>query len=171
MRNLFKIILLGTFMLTLNACATDGSSGNERIDHSFTLEKGAFDGKAGVERVQILDFLYGNPEGYASRNPPEYKNRGECVQGDGGYVNILRKDLKILYVKWLDKATGKTHEVTLDLAKKLPKDFGEKHRVFASFKQGQLFVYVVTPERRPETDPAEGPEAYQWRKNLRIYPE
>jgi hypothetical protein len=156
-------------MLTLNACATN--SGNERIYHSFELTRSEFDGKAGVDRVQILDFLYGNPEGYASRNPPEYKNRGECAQGTGGYLNMPRKDLKTLYVKWLDKTTGKTHEVTLDLAKKLPKDFGENHRVFASFKQGQLYVYIVTPERRPETDAPEGPEAYQWRKNLRIYPE
>ena len=107
-------------MLTFNACVSNGSLGSEIIDHSFELNKGEFDGKAGVDRVQILDFLYGNPNGYALKNPDNYRERGECMQGYGhGNLGITRKDLKIFYVKWLDKVTGKVHEVTLDLQKKI----------------------------------------------------
>ncbi len=145
---------------------------DEVIDHAFELNKGEFDGKAGVERVQILDYLYGNPAGYAIKNPPAYKARGECMQGDGhGNLGITRKDLKIFYVKWLDKATGKVNEVTLDLQKKLPTDFSGDHRFFASFKQGQLYVYVITPERRIDSEPPNGPEASDYLKTITIYPE
>ncbi len=159
-------------MLTLNACATHGPLGNEVIDHAFELNKGEFDGTAGVERVQILDFLYGNPDGYALKNPDNYRERGECVQGYGhGNLGITRKDLKIFYVKWFDKVTGQVHEVTLDLLKKLPKDFSGKHRFFASFKQGQLYVYVVTPERRLESELPNGPEASDYLRTITIYPE
>ncbi|MGB7815550.1 MAG: hypothetical protein WBL28_04280 [Methylotenera sp.] len=175
MKNLFKLVLLGAFMITLNACATGGggiSAGDEEIDHAFELDKGEFDKKAGVERVQILDFLYGNPTGYAIKNPPEYKARGECMQGiSHGNLGITRKDLKIFYVKWLDKTTGKVHEVTLDLQKKLPKDFSRNHRFFASFKQGQLYVYVITPEKRAANEPPQGPRAYDDLKMLLLYPE
>jgi hypothetical protein len=159
-------------IFNLTACATGSLAGDEMIRHAFAFNKGEFDGQAGIDRVQILDYLYGNPDGYAARNPRVYRERGECRQGtSSGGLNTMRSDLKVFYMKWLDKQTGKIHEVTIDLVKKLPKDFSRKHRFFASFKQGQLYVYVVTPERRPKNEAAQGPEAYQWRKNLRIYPE
>lgn len=175
MKNLLSIILLGAFTIMLNAC-TAGSGGlmrdNELIDHAFALNTWEFDGKAGTERVELLDFLYGNPDGYAVRNYPEYKARGECVQGtSGGNIGTKRKDLKIFYVKWLDKATNEVHEVTLDLTKKLPKDFSRDHRFLASFKKGQLYAYVITPERRSPNEPRNGPEAYDYRKVLTVYPE
>lgn len=82
-----------------------------------------------------------------------------------------RKDLRLLYVKWRDNATQEVHEVRLDLRKKLPKDFGEDHRMLVSFKSGELYVYVITPEKRaPDTLP-EGPRAYDDLKMLILYPE
>jgi hypothetical protein len=163
-----------TFILacSLASCAvTKTMTGNDTIYHSFELDKGEFDGIAGVKRVEILDYLYGNPDGYAARNPIEYRNRGECMQGDGGYVNMPRKDLKILYVKWRDNQTGEVKEVTLDLRKKFPKDFGENYEVFASFKLGQLYVYLITPERRPVDEPPNGPRASDHLKTITLYPE
>jgi hypothetical protein len=82
-----------------------------------------------------------------------------------------RKDLKVLFVKWKDQSTGRIQEVTLDLTKKLPKDFGENHRVFFSFKKDQLFVYVITPEKRTADEPPQGPRAYDDLKMLMLYPE
>lgn len=175
MRRLFQLIFIGILMAMLNACATSSGESmrdNEVIDHAFELNKGEFDGKAGVERVQILDFIYGNPDGYAVRNFPEYKARGECVQGTSrGNLGITRKDLKVFYVKWLDKVTGKVNEVAIDLQKKLPKDFSPEYRFFASFKQGQLYVYVITPEKRAPNEPPQGPRAYDDLKMLLLYPE
>lgn len=175
MKNLLFIIVLIASIMTLNACSTNSGElmrNNELIDHAFALNTWEFDGKTGVERVQLLDFIYGNPNGYAVRNYPEYIARGECIQGtSSGNLGTKRKDLKIFYVKWLDKATGEVHEVTIDLQKKLPKDFSRDHRFFASFKQGQLYAYVITPERRKANDPPNGPEATDYLKTITIYPE
>lgn len=175
MKKLLSIIIFNVYILMLNACTTGGGglmNQNELIDHAFTLNTWEFDGKAGTERVEILDYLYGNPTGYAIKNPPHYKARGECKQGDShGNLGTKRKDLKIFYVKWLDKTTDKVHEVTIDLQKKLPKDFGRDHDFFASFKQGQLYVYVITPERRAEHEPPNGPRASDYLKTITIYPE
>lgn len=174
-KNLLSIITSGVLILMLNACSTGGGGAmrnNELIDHAFALNTWEFDGKAGAERVQLLDFIYGNPDGYAVRNYPEYKARGECVQGtSSGNLGTKRNDLKIFYVKWLDKTTGKVHEVTIDLQKKLPKDFSRDHRFFASFKQGQLYAYVITPEKRTINEPPQGPRAYDDLKMLLLYPE
>lgn len=169
--SIFKWLMIGLGLLLVGCSAGKVITGNNRIYHSFDMDKVEFDGKDGVNRVEILDYLYGNPNGYAARNPQHYKARGECKQNDGGFVNMPRKDLKIFYIKWLDNATDKVHAVTLDLPKKLPKDFGENHRFFASFKQGQLYVYVITPERRADNEPPQGPRAYDDLKMLLLYPE
>lgn len=159
--------------LLLTACgAGKAIIGDDRIYHAFTLNTYAFDAKTGKDRVEILDYLYGNPTGYAVKNPPEYKARGTSDQGSNNlHLNMPRKDLKIFYIKWLDKDTGKEHSVTLDLPKKLPKDYGENHRFFASFKQGQLYVYVITPDRRADDEPPNGPRATDYLRTLTLYPE
>jgi hypothetical protein len=168
----FFYLLTFIFACSLVACATTKTmTGNDTIYHSFELDKDEFDGIAGVKRVEILDYLYGNPDGYAIRNPIEYRNRGECMQGDNSNGPFLRKEFKILYVKWRDNQTGEVKEVTLDLRKKFPKDFGENYRVFASFKSGQLYVYLITPERRPAAAPPNGPEATAYLKTITLYPQ
>jgi hypothetical protein len=169
-QTIFKWLIIGLSILLAACSASKVITGNDRIYHSFNMDKVEFDGKAGVNRIEILDYLYGNPNGYAARNPQPYKARGECKQNDGGFVNMPRKDLKIFYIKWLDKVTGEEHSVTLDLPKKLPRDFGENHRFFASFKQGQLYVYVITPEYRAADEPPNGPRMYDLYKVLTLYP-
>lgn len=170
-QTIFKWIMIGLSMLLAACSAGKPIIGDDRISHAFDMNKAEFDHMTGANRIEILDYLYGNPNGYAARNPEHYKARGECKQYDGRFVNMPRKDLKIFYIKWLDKVTGKVHSVTLDLPKKLPKDFGENHRFFASFKQGQLYVYVITPERRADNEPPQGPRAYDDLKMLLLYPE
>jgi hypothetical protein len=157
--------------ITLTACVSSAATTGERIYHSFDLSKVEFDGASGNDRVEILDYLYGNPDGYAAKNSEEYRRLGKCAQSDSGYMNMPRKDLRVLYVKWRDNATGEVREVTLDLRKKFPKDFGENHRTFVSFRSGQLYVYVITPERRPEGVQPTGPRATDYLKTITIYPE
>ncbi len=171
MKTIFRFFLLGILMLNLTACATNSLAGDEMVRHKFSFNKYEFDGKAGVERVQVLDYLYGNPDGYTARTAPEYRKRGESEQGTSERLNTMRSDLKVFYMKWLDKQTGKVHEVTIDLVKKLPKDFSRKHRFFASFKQGQLYAYVITPERIKEGELPNGPRASNYLKTITIYPE
>lgn len=170
MKNVIWVWLM--LLVTVSAgCAGQPVQRGEIVRHSFSFNRGEFDGQAGVERVQVLDFLYGNPDGYASRPYAEVRQRGECQQGENGVLNMPRKDLKLLYVKWLDKLTGEVREVSLDLRKKLPPDFSDYHRTFFSFKSGQLYVYVITPERRPEGTPPNGPEATAYLRTITIYPE
>lgn len=145
--------------------------GNDRIYHSFSFNTWEFNGRGDQDTIEILDFLYGNPNGYAARY---FKERGEargCPQSTNEMVNMPSKDLQILYVKWKDKPTGKIQEVKLDLKKKLPKDFGENHRMFFSFKKDQLHVYTITPDRRAKDEPPNGPEATDYLKTISIYPE
>ncbi len=168
---LFRSLLFSVLMLNLTACATNSLAGDEMVRHKFSFNRSEFDGQAGLDRVQILNFLYGNPDGYAARNSRVYRERGESEQRTSARVNTMRSDLKIFYMKWLDKQTGKVHEVTIDLVKKLPKDFSRKHRFFASFKQGQLYAYVITPERIKEGELPNGPRASNYLKTITIYPE
>jgi hypothetical protein len=170
-QTIFKWLIIGLSILLAACSASKVITGNDRIYHSFDMNKAEFDHMAGANRIEILDYLYGSPNGYAAKNPEHYKARGECKQYDGRFVNMPRKDLKIFYIKWLDKVTGKVTSVTLDLPKKLPKDFGENHRFFASFKQGQLYVYVITPERRADNEPPNGPRATDYLKTLTLYQE
>lgn len=158
-------------LIALTACAaTNQLTDNDIVFHSFSFNTWEFDGR-GHQQAEVLDYLYGDPQGYAIRNPIEYQNRSECAQSTAQTLAFHRKELKILYVKWRSKKTGEIKEVTLDLPKKLPKDFGENHRVFFSFKSDQLQVFIVTPERRPMNEPPDGPEAYQWRKTIKLYPD
>lgn len=172
MKIAFKIILLGICLITLNACTgRNAMIGNDRIYHIFSFNTWEFNGRGEQDTIEILDFLYGSPNGYAARY---FKERGEargCPQSTNETVNMPRKDLQILYVKWKDKPTGKIQEVTLDLKKKLPKDFGENHEVFFSFKKDQLYVYVITPDRRTADEPRNGPKASNYLKTITIYPE
>jgi hypothetical protein len=164
---------LFTFILACNlaGCAvTKTMTGDDTIQHSFSFDTWEFDGR-GKQDVEMLDYLYGNPDGYAIKNPIEYHNRGECAQGTNETHYFPRKDLKILYVKWRVKSTGEVREVTLDLHKKLPIDFGEDHEIFFSFKGPQLYVYLITPERRPVDGPPNGPRASDHLKTITLYPE
>ncbi|MFA7351298.1 MAG: hypothetical protein WC009_11090, partial [Methylotenera sp.] len=92
-------------------------------------------------------------------------------QGDGTTGKRFKKDIKILYVKWRIKSTGETREVTLDMQKKLPANFGDDFELFFSFKGPQLYVYLVTPERRATGEAPNGPDATDYRKILTLYPE
>jgi len=172
MKSILSIVLLGILAISLNACAGRNTMiGNDRIYHSFSYNTWEFNGRGDKDTIEILDFLYGNPNGYAARY---FKEKGEargCPQSTNETVNMPRKDLKILFVKWKDMPTGKIQEATLDLSKKLPKDFGENHRMFFSFKQDHLYVYVITPEKRSPDEPPQGPRAYDDLKMLLLYPE
>lgn len=166
-----KYMLLSFFLLLLSACtATQTITGDTRIWHSFTFNTYEFDGK-GKQDVEVLDFIYGDPKGHPNTCYPELVNRGECQQSGNWNGLLFRQELKTLYVKWRVKSTGETREVTLNMQKKLPANFGDKFELFFSFRGPQLYVYLVTPQRRPAGELPNGPEATAYRKTLTLYPE
>lgn len=77
---------------------------------------------------------------------------------------------EFLYVKWRLKSTGQVYEDNVDLRQRLPDDIKD-HRVHFIIHGAQLYIYLITPERRTKDEPAIGPEMYRYRKTILIYPD
>jgi len=118
--------------------------------------------------IEILDYFYGIPNCPSISNPEQYKKRNKSMQGENS-IGPMRRAHK-LYVKWRIKSTRQEYEDTVDLRRRLPKDM-TKHRVHFIVQGSQLYVYLVTPERRSPDMPPNGPRAYQPLKTLTIYPD
>lgn len=167
-QNIFTWLMIGLALL-LTGCGTSTAIiGEDRVWHTFQFNIHEFDKSNSVE---VLDFIYGDPKGYANRCDPEKIKREKCQQGDHSTTVRSPRSLKTLYVKWRVKSTGEIREVTLDIRKKLPKNFGENFRMFFSFRGPDLYVYLITPERRADDEPPQGPRAYDDLKMLLLYPE
>lgn len=164
----FKWLMIG-LSIVLAACS--GSKhiiGDDRVWHTFEFSTHTFDDSGSVE---VLDFIYGDPKGHPNRCYPELVARGKCQQGDHSATVRSPKSLKTLYVKWRVKSSGEVREVTLDMQKKLPKNFGENFRMFFSFRGAELYVFLITPERKADDEPPNGPRATDYLKTLTLYPE
>lgn len=74
-----------------------------------------------------------------------------------------------LYVKWRLKATGEVLEDTVDLKSRLPRDISG-HEIYFVIKEQLLWVYLVSPHRRPEDFPMVGPRKFRFYKVFSIYP-
>jgi hypothetical protein len=169
-QTIFKWLMIGLSIL-LSACGNGKAIiGDDRVWHTFEFNTHEFDGK-GKQDVEVLDYLYGDPKGYANRCYSELVARGKCQQGGHSAGVLFPKSIKTLYVKWRVKSTGEIREVTLDMQKKLPKNFGENFRIFISFRGPDLYVYLITPERRADDEPPNGPRATDYLRTLTLYPE
>lgn len=72
-----------------------------------------------------------------------------------------------LYVKWRLEPDGKTYEDVVDLKSRLPRNIRE-HKIYFIVKGNQLFVYLITPEKRsPDILPA-GPRRYGYLKVITL---
>ena len=78
-----------------------------------------------------------------------------------------------LFVKWRDKLSGKVFEKTIDLRTRLPADIYDHKILFVigGPRNSELFVYLVSPERRPPDMPANGLRMYSYRKVTTLYPD
>ncbi len=72
-----------------------------------------------------------------------------------------------LYVKWRNKNTGQIYEDTVDLKKLLPRNI-ENHRIYFIVKDKQLFVYLITPNKRLPTEELNGPKVYNSLKTITL---
>lgn len=133
----------------------------ERFNYAFS-----FDARESPD-VEILDYLYGNPNGYAIKNPEYFIHQGKCAQLENTHASMPRGEE--LYVKWRIKSTGQEYEDTVNLRDKLPFDLKD-FRIHFTVKGAQLYVYLISPERRPPDMPPNGPSVYANRKTITIYP-
>lgn len=152
--------------ISLVACASNPATANcpdnERVIQSFSFSMRE------SPDIEILDYFYGTPNCPSISNPDQYKNRGKSLQSESSHGPLRR--YQKLYVKWRIKNTGQEFEDTVDLRNKLPKNM-TNHEVHFTINGTQLYVYLITPERRPPDMPPNGPKATQFLKTITIYPD
>jgi hypothetical protein len=145
--------------LLIAACATKGI-----VMHSFE-----FDARRDSPDVEILDYRYGDSKNPGARAPEWALKQGKVPQATATGGELRRADE--LYVKWRVRSTGEVHEDTVDLKRRLPDDI-TNHTVYFLIRGRQLYVYLITPERRAaNAPPADGPGIYQHRRVIAVYPD
>lgn len=149
-------LLFCTFAMA--ACAANQGI----VMHSF-----AFDAIQDSPDIQILNYRYGNSKSPAARPPDWAIQENRVQQGTGTTGEMLRGD--DLYVKWRIKSTGIVHEDTVDLRSRLPENIKD-HEIYFIVRGAQLYVYLISPERRPPEMPPNGPRHTQYRKTITLYP-
>jgi hypothetical protein len=128
-------------LLVLSACATEP----RQAYHSFNFN-GWSDGWA--IQVDLLEYSYGDQYHMVRRKAQP----GETNLGYGTGVTGLMPVAEFLYVKWRIKATGEVIEQRVDLRNLLPPNMDE-HGVTFVIDGKQLYVYLVTPIPKHESDP------------------
>ena len=91
------------------------------------------------------------------------KANGRVSYAAAIHGDMLRGDS--LYVKWRIKATQVVYEDTVDLKSSLPRNIYD-NAIHFTIKKDQLFVYLVTTERRPPEMPPLGPSYSNYRKTI-----
>lgn len=129
------------------------------VDHAF-----GFNAIRDSPDIEILDYRYG------SREPDSARYReGDHVPQRGGIRGPFRRG-NSLYVKWRIKSTGEIHENVVNLKSRLPTDITQQEIYFV-IKGAQLYVYLISPERRPADWPPAGPKGYDYLKVFTVYPD
>ena len=153
-------LMIGLMMTTL----TPAADAAERQYYSFQ-----FDLKYDNQHAVILDFWYGNSKSDSWVNmPAEAVKMGETASATS--VTQMMPPGGLLYVKWRDTETQKVYEDNVDLRHRLPKNI-EDHTVYLMIKGHQLYVYLVSPDRRTPDMASNGPNMYSHRKVTAIYPD
>ena len=161
--HILLIILIAVFSLT--ACASNPLTVNCPDNNRF-YQWFSFDMRENSE-IEVLDYVYGTPNCPTISNSEVMRQRGKSNQIDNQFGSIRRAEK--LYVKWRIKSTGQEYEDTVDLRGRLPKDM-TNNRIHFSVKNSQLYVYLVTSEKRPADMPANGPKKFHAKKTITIYP-
>lgn len=152
------ILAILAMLVLLGACAT----GSNVVNHAF-----GFNTSEDAQDGEVLDYRYGDsklpvraPESSVREGKPSVFNNvnGPMLKGD------------FLYVKWRNKASGQVYEDTVDLRQRLPANI-EDHRIHFTVRGSQLYVYLISPERRPSNMAPNGPSKYNYRKVFTIYPD
>lgn len=143
LRALSVVLLFATFALA-PGCAT----GPQVVEHGFS-----FDARRESPDVTILDYRYGQSRYLAASARPPGESLKDSPQSANIYGAMFRPGT--LYVRWIVKSSGVTHEDSVDLHGRLPTDIS-KHEIRFVVRGPQLCVYLISPQKRPQGMP-EGP--------------
>ena len=155
-------ILRWLFIAIVTASLVGCASMQDVVHHGF-----GFDFIDDSPDAELLDYRYGNSRNPAAKNSQGMLSQGKSKQQLETYGGMLRGDE--LYVKWLLRSTGEIHEDTVDLRKRLPTDI-ENCRIYFLVRGPQLYVYLITPQRRANNDPPNGPRATSYLRTVTLYP-
>lgn len=147
-------LIIAIAVVVLVGCA----NAQELVSHGF-----AFDFIDDSPDAELIDYRYGTS--YYGRS--ERASLGRVSQGGGIFGEIRRGD--DLYVKWRLKASGEVFEETVDLKSRLPADI-KGSRIYFMVRGPQLYVYLITSQKRAKDEPPNGPARTQYLKTLTIYP-
>jgi hypothetical protein len=153
-----KLVAIPALLTLLMACAS------ARLEnHTF-----GFDARSDSPDAEILDYRYGQSKQPGAR-PAEWQFKEDRVpQGNMITGGMLRPDE--LFVKWRLKSSGDVFQDTVDLRKRLPADIANR-TIYFVVKGPQLYVYLISPERRPAHEAPIGPRMYHQLKVQTIYPD
>ena len=132
------------------------------VDHAFS-----FNTRYDDQDAEVLDYRYGKSR-LPVRAPEQAVREGKAFRSTNVNGPMLRGDF--LYVKWRSLSTGREYEDTVDLRQRLPDDIAN-HRIHFIVKGAQLYVYLISPRRRPPDAPADGPRMYRNLESRLIYPD
>jgi hypothetical protein len=148
-----------TTLFAVSAC----SGGSDYVDHGFE-----FDALTDSPGIQILEHKYGNGSFVGTQNPQYLLDEGRPLQRTNVWGHMRRPDS--LYVKWRVASESKTYEDTVDLRKRLPREFAES-KVYFMIRGAQLEVFLISmKEARPTDAPRVGPKKFQHLRVTKIYP-
>ena len=152
-----------TFALATCAVGLLASCANpEIVDHSF-----GFDTRRDGQNAAIVDYRYGQSKLPVSM-PEGAVEQGKTVTFNSVTGPMLRPDF--LYVKWRMNDTGQVYEDKVDLRKRLPENIKD-HEVYFMVKGPQLYVYLISPDRRSTETPPIGPSTYSHLRTVQLYPD
>ena len=136
-----KFLASVSFILALNSCAMSPPG----PWHAFS-----FDGWADkwAEQVDLLEYQYGDQYAVVHKKVIY----GHAGIGSQGNVNGPMPVGDFLLVKWRIKQTGEIINDRVDLRGRLASDMRE-HRVTFVIDGRQLYVYLVTPIVKRQTEP------------------
>ncbi|WP_292782673.1 hypothetical protein [Methylophilus sp. UBA6697] len=164
---LIRIILV-TALSSITGCAHNSGStncpDNNLVDQAFSF------GDSGENQdIEILKVYYGIPG-----CPPNYDSEKLLFNGKPLQVtNIVGGPARrawILTVEWRVKNTNTEYKESVDLKSRLPKDM-TNHKIHFWIKGSQLFVFLITPEKRPKNTPPNGPRMTQHLKTITVFPD
>ena len=112
----------------------------------------------------LIDYRYGTSYYGGS----ERASLGRVGQGRRIFGEIRRGD--DLYVKWRLKDTGEVLEETVDLRTRLPQDI-RGSEIYFMVRRSQLYVYLITFQRRTKDEPPNGPSRTHYLKTITLYPD
>ena len=159
-----KLLMCLVIGLMMNALTPAAAIAADLPLYSFD-----FDLQQDDQHAVVLDFWYGNSRSDWWINlPNEYVKQGTRLGSE--HVTQQMPPGGLLYVKWSNTDTRKVFEDTVDLRHRLPKNI-ENHKVYLMIRGAQLYVYLVSPERRSPDLPSDGPSMYDYRKVTTIYPD